>query len=154
MKIFAIFIYLVINYGASLEDMIAAGKYTWVNESITAKNFPVEGAGIVRFESKIFHFNRGISSDDAVAAIQADDPQNPWAPAKIEHLLAYGAMNPEEQRQYPSVGLGSVAKVEGGCFVSYLYRSDAGRNLDLGWWGNDWHGGYRFLAVRKLPFAA
>ena len=46
-------------------------------------------------------------------AITADDRRNFGKPAKIEGLLAYGVKNPNEQRQYPIVGLGSFAGVLG-----------------------------------------
>jgi hypothetical protein len=145
---------ITIDYGKSLEVMIAAGKYDWVNPNITPKNFPITATGIVQFEPKIFHFDRHISSEDAVEAIKADDRGNPWEPAKIEHLLAYGATYPEDQRQYPIVGLGSVAEVGGRRFVPYLSRRGTGRGLDLDWWDDGWRGNCRFLAVRKLSSAA
>ena len=130
--------------------MIAAGNYEWVNNNITAKKFPVEGTGIVRFEPKVFRFDRYISSEDAVEAIKADDRQNPWEPTKIEGLLAYGAKNPDEQRQYPIIGLGSVAEVRGDRHVPCLHRCDAERRLGLHWWVGVWLDDSSFLAVRKL----
>jgi hypothetical protein len=36
---------ITVDYGNSLQAMIAAGKYDWVNSGITAKRFPVEGTG-------------------------------------------------------------------------------------------------------------
>jgi hypothetical protein len=145
---------IIVDHGMSLEDMIAAGKYDWVNPNITPKSFPITTTGIVQFEPKIFHFDRYISSEDAVAAIKTDDPQNPWEPAKIEGLLAYGEKHPEEQRRYPIIGLGSVAEIDGGRGVPCLYGNDAGRGLDFGWFGLDWGDDCRFLAVRELPSAS
>jgi len=110
-------------------------------------------AGIFHFEPKVFHFNRYTPSEDADEIIKADDRQTPWEPAKIEGLLAYGAKNPEEQRKYPIIGLGSVAKVRGGRYVPCLDGRDAERLLDLIWWGVGWVGVCRFLAVRKLSSA-
>jgi hypothetical protein len=57
--------------------------------------------------------------------------RNFWKPARIEGLLAYGVKNPNEQRQYPIVGLGSFAGVLGSRYVPYLYGRGAGRGLDL-----------------------
>jgi len=144
---------ITVDYGKSLEEMIAAGNYDWVNGNITAKKFSIEGTGNVQYEPKVFHFDRYISSEDAVAAIKADDRQNPWEPAKIEGLTAYGTKNPEEQRQYPIIGLGSVAEVGGDRGVPGLGRSGARRSLGLYWWGGGWGGRCRFLAVRNLPSA-
>src|SRR3990167_10054902 len=142
-------IVLSVDYGRSLDQMIAAGNYDWKNSDITAKRFPVVGNGIEQFEAKLFHFDRNTVSQDNVDAIKADDPANPWEPGKIEHLLAFGAKYPEEQRKYPVIALGSVAEVDGGRRVPCLDRDDAER--DLYWWVDGWDGYCRFLAVRKLP---
>ncbi|MEH2551643.1 hypothetical protein V1283_008288 [Bradyrhizobium sp. AZCC 2262] len=143
-----------IDFGQTLETMIAAGKYDWKNDRITAAYFPIEGTGIKKVRNRLFHFGRDISSKDAVAAIKADDPHTPWEPARIEHLLAFGAAYPDEQRQYPIIGLGSVAKVFGIRHVPDLNWLDAKRFLVLSWWGVDWIGYCRFLAVRELSSAA
>lgn len=140
----------MVNYGQSLEQMIGAGCYDWVNSDITAKRFPIIGEGIVEFEARLFLFNRGISSEKAVDEIKNADSVNPWNPGKIEHILAFGAKCPEEQRKYPVVSLGSVARVRGRRRVPYLYRDRARRDLNLRWWDGDWDDVCRFLAVRKL----
>lgn len=139
----------VVDYGMSLDEMIAAGNYDWKNNDITAKRFPIVGKGKVEFEDTIFHFDRDISSEDAVKEILAADPKNPWEPAKIENILAYGAKNPEEQRKFPIVGLGSVGEVDGSRYVPYLYRSVSERYLNLRWWDDGWNADCRFLGVRK-----
>lgn len=144
----AIVVY-VVDCAVSLEDMIKAGNYDYVNSDITAKRFPVKSTGADEWEFKMFHFDRPISSEDAVAGIKLDDIANPWQPAGIEHLLTYGARNPEVQQKYSIVALGSVGKINDSRPVSYLGRGASGRSLYLGWWDDDWHAGYRFLGVRK-----
>lgn len=139
----------VVNYSLSLEGMIAAGNYDWANDDITPKRFPLKGEGEVEFEDTVFHFDRDITSEEAVKLITAADSKNPWEPGKIENLLAYGAKNPEEQRKFPIIGLGSVCKVLGYRDVPFLYRSASERELFLGWWDGDWGAFCRFLAVRK-----
>jgi len=134
---------IAVDYSKSLQDMIADGNYDWVNPAITPKGFPITAVGIVQFETKVFHFNRYISSEDAVEAITADDRRHFWEPAKIEVLLAYGT------RQYPIVGLGSFAGVLGSRYVPYLYGRGAGRGFDLRW-DVVWYGHFRFLAIREL----
>jgi hypothetical protein len=145
---------ITVDYGKSLQEMIASGHYDWINSDITPKRFPIAGSGTAQLEVKLFHFDRYISSKDAVAAITAEDPQHPWEPAKIETVLAYGAKNPDEQRKHPIIALGSVAKVIGCRHVPCLRVDDRRRDLDLRWWGVDWLGRYRFLAVRNLSSAA
>jgi hypothetical protein len=139
----------IVNYGMSHDDMIIAGNYDWKNDDLTAKRFPIVGKRTVEFEDTLFHFDEDISSEEAVKRIQAADPQNPWEPAKIENLLAYGAKNPEEQRKYPIIALGSVAEVIGNRYVPCLGRGGSRRELNLDWWDGAWSSGFRFLAVRK-----
>jgi hypothetical protein len=145
---------ITVDYGKSLQEMIASGHYDWINDDITPKRFPITGSGTAQLEVKLFHFDWHISSEGAVGAIKADDAHNPWEPAKIEHLLAYGAKNPDEQRKYPIIALGSVAEVGGSRGVSYLCRLGVRRSLNLGGWVNVWDGRCRFLAVRNLSSAA
>ena len=145
---------IAVDYNQSLQQMIDAGKYDWVDDDITTKRFPLVGKGVIQFETKVFYFDRRIFSKSVVAAIEANDQHTPWKPAAIEHLLAYGAKNPDEQRQYPIIGLGSVAEVFGSRDVPDLRRLGAERVLGLDWWGGDWGGGCRFLAVRPLSSAA
>lgn len=56
-----------IDFGQTFEAMIAAGKCDWKDDAITARKFPIEGTGIKTFRNKLFHFDRSISSEDAVA---------------------------------------------------------------------------------------
>lgn len=134
-----------VDYGMTLEQMIAAGKYDWSNSDITAKRFPLTGTGKVAFEPKLFHFDRSISSEDAIKEMEKEG----FRPAKIEELLAYGALLPEEQRKYPIIALGSVAEIDGSRGVACLHRVGSERSLGLRWFDGDWDGCYRFLGVRK-----
>jgi hypothetical protein len=142
---------ITIDYGMSLRDMIAAGKYDRTNEYITAEKFPVQGLGSMQFEARLFHFDRSTSSEKAIDLIACNAS---WEPAKLEHLLAYGAAYPEDQRQYSIIALGSVAEVRGLRHVPCLFQGGAERDLELGWWGGGWRGYCRFLAVRKQSSAA
>ena len=145
---------LAVDYAQSLEQMIAAGHYGWANSDIGRERFAIKGVGRAEFEARLFHFDHGSSSDGAVDAIKNADPADPWEPAKIEHLLAFGAKFPEEQRKYPIVALGSVVLPDGPRHVPYLYKDDSRRHLHLTWWALDWPDDARFLAVRKLASAS
>ncbi len=142
---------ILVDYNLTLEQMIAAGKFDWLNNDINSNQFPVKGEGLVNYEVRLFEFNEVISSQDAEKRIEEADPANPWEPARIEHLLAFGTKYPEEQRKHPILALGSVGNASffGKRNVPYLYRRVTGRSLHLDWWSNEWHPFYCFLAVRK-----
>jgi len=141
---------LTVDYDQSLHQMIAAGHYDWINSDITSERFAVVGEGIVQFEWKIFHFDCDMLSEKAVGAIQSADVTNPWKPARIEHLLAFGAKHLEEQRRYPILALGSVALVHGVPYVPCLSPEVcARRHLSLPWRHSGWNRCCRFLAARE-----
>jgi hypothetical protein len=142
---------LVINFNLTLDAMIAAGHYDWVNKNITIKRLPVEGKGTVQCDAKLFHFNRSISSEIAVRRIESADSINTWEPGRIEHLLAFGAKYPNEQHEHPIVALGTIGDLDDHRIVSLLHRTGTKRHLRLDCLGGDWSSFYRFLAVRKTP---
>ena len=142
---------LTVDYGQSLEQMIAAGRYDWKNSDITKERFPIEGKGLAEFEARYFDFD--ISSEGAVDAIKQEDENNPWSPAKIEHVCSLGSTFPDEQRKFPIIGLGSVAEVNDYRSVPCLYRGASERYLYLCWWHDDCYPVCRFLAVRKVSVA-
>jgi hypothetical protein len=131
--------------GLSLKELITLGKYDWVNKNITEARFPMPEGFVLGAEPKTFHFNRSISSADSIKEMAKEG----YHPATIWDLLDYGAKNPEEQRKYPIVALGSDTGVGGRRCVAYLYGDGARRDLDLDRFGDYWHDGYRFLAVRR-----
>lgn len=145
---------LSVDYSQTFEQMIADGHYDWKNDDITAKRFPLSGKGIEEMEFKEFHFDLDIESDDAKTRIEQEDRTNPWMPAKIEYLLAFGKKFPDKQRQYPIVALGSVCKVRSNRGVAYLVGHDVNRDLDLRRWDDRWGRICRFLAVRKKVSAS
>jgi hypothetical protein len=138
-----------VDFGQTLEQMIAAGKYDWTNSDITAARFPVKGTGIKKFRNKLFHFDRDISSKAAAAAMRKEG----FEPATHMHGLAFGAAFPDEQRKYPIACLGSSAQVFGSRYVVYLYRLGAGRYLRLSLWVVDWLDLWRFLGVQEVSDA-
>lgn len=129
----------------TFKEFIAAGKYDWVNETIKEVNFPMAEGFAFGLEPKLYHFNRLISSEEAIKEMEKDG----FRPATIWDLLDYGAKNPELQRQFPIVALGSVARMGDGRDVAYLGGGDAERILSRVWFGGDWRGFSRFLAVRN-----
>jgi hypothetical protein len=141
----------IVDCTISLEEMISAGHYDWVNKSIDKRCFPIRNTGKEEWEFKVFDFDCYVSSESAVSRIENDDKNNPWQPAAIEHLLTYGARNPDEQRTFEIIALGSVGEVSGYHSVPYLgqCRYTLKRDFGLHFWVDDWNSHYRFLAVRR-----
>lgn len=135
----------VVNFALSLVDMIKAGAYDWVNPSITEVNFPKTGTRETVVSAELIHFNKFISSDNAVLEMD----KLGYRSATIHELLSFGAKNPDVQRQFPIVALGSSCEVPGYRRVAYLDRVVSRRDLGLSWWDVGWGGGCRFLGVRK-----
>ncbi len=136
---------ITVDYSMTLKQMIEAGRYDWVNSDITSKIFPVKGKGIVNLDTQLVHFRRDMSSEPGIAEMD----KMGLRPATHAELLAFGAKYPEFQRQFPIVALGSSDEVLGDRSVLYLCSGGRGRSLNLSWFGGDWGGSFRFLAVRK-----
>lgn len=137
---------LAVDYSRSLEQMVGAGKYDWMNDNITGNNFPHQSLGVVEQRCKLFHFNRSISSEDVITEMKKEG----FIPADTATLCVFGEKFPEKQREFPIVALGQVWRsASGDRGVAYLNGVGAGRGLSLDWFDFDWSGDYRFLAVRK-----
>lgn len=129
-----------------LKGLIDAGKYDYVNPNITEAKFPVPADFVLGSDPKVFHFNCDISSEKAIEEMDKVG----YRPAMIWDLLDYGAENPEEQRKFPIVGLGSVGEVGGRRSVPCLGLGVSGRFLNLSWFDRGWRARCRFLGVRKV----
>ena len=152
---------ITVDYNKPLKDMIAAGRYDYVEEDLTPRRFQVKGTGIVRLEPKLFHFEGRTFKENAidliVGLIKADDKDNPWEPATIEALLAYGAKHPRKQLKHSIMAFGSVVKIGKYYAVPSLERDGVRwdeRNLIFHYCHFACGDDGRFLAVRKLSSAA
>jgi hypothetical protein len=133
-----------VNYNRSITDSLTAGKYDWKNENITDANFPSKEEGEREVEFGLFHFNKTTKSDDNVAQMKKEG----FRPATMKELLVFGEKNPEEQRKYPIIALGSVAKLGGIRRVGYLYGNGSARDVRLLCYACEWRDDCRFLGVR------
>jgi len=139
---------VMVDYGLSLSEMIKFGNYGWFNDDITDKNFPLQGTGKQESELVLVHLNRNATTTEVREYMKEQGLE----PAKIEHLLAFGATYPELQREFPIIALGSVwVSGDGNRNCPYLDSRGGKRRLDLYWGGGagHWHEACRFLAVRK-----
>jgi len=129
---------------SSISDLLKAGGYDWANDGITEWNFPTTEYDMVEEkETALFHFNRTISSEDAIAGMRAEG----YRPATMRELLTFGKENPEVQRKFPIVALGQVVRLDGARHVGYLDRDGSGRCARLHYFDDGWSGDCRFLAV-------
>ncbi len=140
--------HVVINYTHTLGEMIQAGQYDGgVNDNITAEHFPISGEGMVEAKLELVHFNRVMESEEVLKEFAKAGLE----PAKIEHLLAFGAKYPDVQRQFPIIALGSVWQFRSGShFVAVLWGGSFDRYLGLLCFDFGWHEDCRFLAVRQI----
>lgn len=130
----------------SLQDAIAAGKYDYANDYITAEHFKLEGEIVVDTELVLYHPDRDIESDDVVKELD----QMGLRPATLQELCAFGEKYPDIQREFPVVALGSVCVGSGGDRrVPSLDFWFALRKLCLLYWDGEWSSFCRFLAARK-----
>lgn len=136
-----------VDYNRSLADMIKATKRHCVDGNINAKHFPLKGKGKHKLTAALFHFNRSMESEDAIAEMD----KRGYRPGHIEELLAFDEKHPDFQRKFVLVAaLGSVWRnQEGDRLVPYLDWYNFERQLDLCCFWNKWFATYRFLAFRK-----
>jgi len=134
----------------SVGDMIVAGRYDWFDGNIVEENFPIHGSGAKHFECKLFP--AACSSEEGFERIAREDTKHPWEPAKIEHILSFGATFPDIRPEYDTIaGLGSVACVIGYDSVPCLdYHDDGGLTLFLQTLRHSWKISSRFLGVREI----
>lgn len=126
----------------SLDSLIRSLKFNWVNSDLTEERFPL--TPVRSSEYKLYHFDRHISSEDAISEMEKDG----YIPASIHELLLWKDWNDKDF----VVALGSVGEVHGYRSVPYLDGDGSERGLSLCWWGYGWDSRYRFLAVvRNSP---
>ena len=129
-----------------LKYLIKKAKFDWVNDNITPKNFPDKH---IRGKVELIHLHKGISSEDAIKEMY----EKGYIPANILELVQFSIDNPEKQREFPIVALGSVWQCPNGYrLVTCLYRGVSERSLDLAWFGGGWGSSYRFAACRKETY--
>lgn len=136
---------VTVDYTLDLAAMIKAGKYNWVYEHITDQKFPIKGTGKSEIELVLVHLDRYATTEE----VKAELDKRGLRAATIEELLALGAAQPELQRQFPIVALGSRCVLLGDGYVPVLCKSRGKRALGLDCDALRWSHNYRFLAVRK-----
>lgn len=98
--------------------------------------------------NKVFlvkHFNREIKSEAAIAEMD----KLGYRPATHLEAYAFQQVNPELQRQFWIIALGSFALHDGDRCVTMLNGGSHERIFGSRWFDNVWYSGIRFLFVRK-----
>ena len=115
---------------APLAEAIAAGHYDFVNEKVTAENFPPETTGVKEVKAKLLCFNRSfVNGDEALAEIE----KLGYRPGNVRELLTLDATHPGLTRiAFPVAALGSSLNSFGGpcfvCFIKFYPRTEKGES--------------------------
>ncbi len=140
---------LTVDYSRTLQKMIKAGNYDWLNEDVTEKHFPIPSKLSNKNNTilvKLFYFKNPISFESAINKLDKVDCR----PAMLTELLALGEAMPELQKHFPIVALGSVWHNTGDCaYVPILSFSTSWRKLNLAWLGSGWGNYCVIMAVAK-----
>ncbi|MEK9208834.1 MAG: hypothetical protein AAB910_02025 [Patescibacteria group bacterium] len=128
----------------TLAQLVADGKYDWVNQNITKFQFAL-GTERVSTDIVLLHFGRSVTSEQ----VRAEMERLGLRPADVRELLSLGAQEPNLQRDFSIIALGAVAEVSDDRSVAYLYRGGHVRFLNLYWFGLGWFEYFRFAAVHK-----
>lgn len=138
--------YLVrVDYSQSLQGMIEAGKYEWVNPSVI-ENFSIErDERIEEVKLVLLHLNRWASTEE----IENEIKKRELNVVNLRRLLAFGAKYPNLQKQFPISALDSVWVGSSGHHgVPYLYAYPySKRYLGIYWCIFNWDKCWRFLVT-------
>lgn len=129
-----------------LPSLITACHLDWFNKDILSyrrEDQPLAELG----ETEVLHFGRAIST----AGAEKEIVKRGYRRATVEELLDRGTKDPDEQRRYPIIALGSVFvdPRSGYRFSPYLSVLGSLRLLRLDYRDHDWSAYCRFLVVRK-----
>ncbi len=117
------------------------GNYEWLPHSSCAEIDQTPGERIMLVK----HFGRDTTSEANIAEMD----KLGYRPATHLEAYAFAKANPELQRQFWIVALGSSA-VGDDCRLVAVLSSDSGRRiLGVHWFGRGWYSDDRFLFVRK-----
>lgn len=126
----------------SLQELISAGNFGYVNPNITEVNFPDIGADVQ--DPKVYDFGKNASSEYATDQMEKDD----YRPANLRELLIWMIANWNGKDLVVALGqsrLDPYGRRSVPCLGGWL----GGRDLGLSCLGGGWSSYFRFLAFRK-----
>jgi hypothetical protein len=143
-----------VDYSQSTEQMVRAGQYDAADRRFDSIEFPIrkregdkELKGIHYFELAIIDFpRRNLTTEAAKKLIMALGFQ----PAKIEHLLALGAMHKEIQRKYNMIALCALkAHGDGDVAAACLFQDEKGKRCLYTQWQSAFWQNMHFIGYRE-----
>lgn len=117
------------------------GNYEWQPHLACAEINQTPGNRVMLLK----HFGRDTESEANIVEMD----KLSYRPATHLEAYAFAKVNPELQRQFWIVALGSSAMLGGDRCVAVLDSDSGWRILGHGWFDDGWHSDSRFLFVRK-----
>lgn len=137
---------ITVDETLSVEDDVKKGKFEWDHSHVTSKRLPNPTGGQKSDkEVTLFFFKYVVTSKEAI--VEMDNAG--YKPANFWDLIGLAAKEPDLQRKYSIVALGSVYKYGDCRFVPCLGEYSSGRELSERYFDDEWNHEYRLLAVRK-----
>lgn len=136
------------RYNLSIQELKEAAKFDgYVNSDVNDRNFPEEKRPEEKNKEAILVcLGAYATGDDAEAVMK----HLHLRPGTVKELLSLSIDNPDKQREFPIVEVGSVwLRPSGRRHVAFLFRWHGGRHLNLAWRGSEWSEDCRFLAFRE-----
>lgn len=137
---------VVVDYGRSLKEMVAAGNYGYVHRDIVLENFPVKEKGRKIIEIVLIKFDQKVSSENVIKYMD----QKGFRPATLPELLALGEKeeNLDLLKNGGVVAFGSMYHLSSGYRVAFLDWRFKNRLRTIRA-ERVWEKFYSFAAVRK-----
>jgi len=147
---------IFVDYTKPLQRLIDDNHFNYVNSGITEEYFPIIKRLNNKVKIRVFSTQdlvgetKCVTSKEALKALT----EKGYRPAELPEGLAYAKANPNEQKKYPIVVLGSIGQGWSGWWpsyraVPYFHSWNDERHLFMNGVKLDWISRSRFLAVRK-----
>ncbi len=143
---------VIVDYGRSVSQMVAGGKYDLMNESDIAADSFRDPAKKGKVNVNLYLVHLGVMVKDEEAARMLDALG--FLPADNDCLRTFGETYPKKQLEYPIIALGNAfTDAIGRYYVSYLDECEPGMRClhenTVVKPGEKWQEHCRFLAVQK-----
>ena len=114
---------LWIDETVTINELLERCHFVWISKDITSKTFPrPRNAKKYRKKINIFHFDEHLSSEEVISRMS----DLGYKPATIWHLLYVSIKNPDIQRRFPVVSLGSSCLLDGLRYIPCLPKKETG----------------------------